>query len=118
MVYTLFGCYKFAYIAAGAAQAGTRSAPGSETRAPPAGGLGGASMPDLTSLLGGGMPDPSHFNQILQNPAMMQLMQNLMSDPQTFNQVNFLHLCFAFLSIDDDNNGYTKKSPWKKIVQN
>ncbi|KAJ4784738.1 Ubiquilin-1 [Rhynchospora pubera] len=72
---------------AGATQGGARSTPSSETRAPPTGGLGGAGMPDLTSLLGGGMPDPSHFNQILQNPAMMQLMQNLMSDPQTFNQL-------------------------------
>ncbi|XP_078155562.1 ubiquitin domain-containing protein DSK2b-like isoform X2 [Carex rostrata] len=70
----------------GAAQAGTRSTTGSETRGTPAGGLGGAGMPDLTSLLGGGMPDPSHFNQLLQNPAMMQMMQNMMSDPQTFNQ--------------------------------
>ncbi|KAF3321124.1 ubiquitin domain-containing protein DSK2a-like isoform X2 [Carex littledalei] len=71
----------------GAAQTGTRSTTGSETRGTPAGGLGGAGMPDLTSLLGGGMPDPSHFNQLLQNPAMMQMMQNMMSDPQTFNQL-------------------------------
>jgi hypothetical protein len=67
-------------------------------------------MPDLTSLLGSSMPDPSHFNQVLQNPAMMQMMQNLMSDPQTFNQVNSLHSCFSFLSFDNDNNRYTKNS--------
>lgn len=88
--------YKSAYVTAGAAQAGTRSTTGSETRGTPAGGLGGAGMPDLTSLLGGGMPDPSHFNQLLQNPAMMQMMQNMMSDPQTFNQVNFV-LLFCIL---------------------
>lgn len=51
-----------------------------------AGGLGGLGSPDLGSMLGGA-PDASFLNQMLQNPAMMQMMQSLMSDPQTLNQV-------------------------------
>ncbi|OEL36133.1 Ubiquitin domain-containing protein DSK2b [Dichanthelium oligosanthes] len=47
-----------------------------------AGGQGGLGSPDL-----GSMPDASLVNQMLQNPAMMQMMQNVMSDPQTMNQL-------------------------------
>ena len=51
-----------------------------------AGGLGGLGSADLGSMLGGS-PDASFLNQMLQNPAMMQMMQSIMSDPQTMNQV-------------------------------
>ncbi|CAN6294434.1 unnamed protein product [Urochloa humidicola] len=51
-----------------------------------AGGLGGLGSPDLGSMLGGS-PDASFLNQMLQNPAMMQMMQSIMSDPQTMNQL-------------------------------
>ncbi|KAG8083942.1 hypothetical protein GUJ93_ZPchr0010g7924 [Zizania palustris] len=51
-----------------------------------AGGLGGLGSADLGSMLGGS-PDSSPLNQILQNPAMMQMMQNIMSDPQSMNQL-------------------------------
>jgi len=51
-----------------------------------AGGLGGLGSPDLGNMLGGS-PDVSLFNQMLQNPAMMQMMQSIMSDPQTMNQL-------------------------------
>uniref|UniRef100_A0A804R4M4 Ubiquitin domain-containing protein DSK2b n=1 Tax=Zea mays TaxID=4577 RepID=A0A804R4M4_MAIZE len=51
-----------------------------------AGGLGGSGSPDLGSMLGGS-PDVSPFSQMLQNPAMIQMMQNIMSDPQTMNQL-------------------------------
>ncbi|KAG8092416.1 hypothetical protein GUJ93_ZPchr0012g20065 [Zizania palustris] len=50
-----------------------------------AGGLGRLGSADLGSMLGGS-PDSS-LNQILQNPAMMQMMQNIMSDPQSMNQL-------------------------------
>ncbi|XP_040383998.1 ubiquitin domain-containing protein DSK2a-like isoform X2 [Oryza brachyantha] len=50
------------------------------------GGLGGLGSADLGSLLGGS-PDSSSLSQILQNPAMMQMMQNIMSDPQSMNQL-------------------------------
>nr|CAB3500266.1 unnamed protein product [Digitaria exilis] len=51
-----------------------------------AGGLGGLGSPDLGSMLGGS-PDASILNQMLQNPAMMQMMQSILSDPQTMNQL-------------------------------
>ncbi|WVZ57505.1 hypothetical protein U9M48_007884 [Paspalum notatum var. saurae] len=51
-----------------------------------AGGLGGLGSPDLGSMLGGS-PDSSPLSQMLQNPAMMQMMQSIMSDPQTVNQL-------------------------------
>ncbi|TVU31857.1 hypothetical protein EJB05_23559 [Eragrostis curvula] len=50
------------------------------------GGLGGLGSPDLGSILGGS-PDASLLSQMLQNPAMMQMMQSIMSDPQTMNQL-------------------------------
>ncbi|ONL99592.1 Ubiquitin domain-containing protein DSK2b [Zea mays] len=50
------------------------------------GGLGGLGSPDLGNMLGGS-PDVSLFSQMLQNPAMMQMMQSIMSDPQTMNQL-------------------------------
>ncbi|KAJ1296415.1 hypothetical protein BS78_01G298700 [Paspalum vaginatum] len=51
-----------------------------------AGGLGGLGSPDLGSMLGGS-PDSSPLSQMLQNPAMMQMVQSIMSDPQTVNQL-------------------------------
>jgi len=50
------------------------------------GGLGGLGSPDLGNMLGGSS-DVSLFSQMLQNPAMMQMMQSIMSDPQTMNQL-------------------------------
>jgi ubiquilin len=35
----------------------------------------------------GSTPDASLLSQMLQNPAMMQMMQSIMSDPQTMNQL-------------------------------
>jgi len=98
---------------AGAAQGATRSGPAGNTRTAATGGLGGLGSLDLSSLLGGlggntgtgapgglgglgsadlssllgGPPDASHLSQMLQNPAMMQMMQNIMSDPQSMNQL-------------------------------
>jgi ubiquilin len=37
-------------------------------------------------MLGGGA-DASFLSQVLQNPTMMQMMQNIMSNPQSMNQV-------------------------------
>ncbi|RRT79236.1 hypothetical protein B296_00022837 [Ensete ventricosum] len=48
-------------------------------------GLGGLGLPDLERMAGG-MPDPSLLNQLLQNPAIMQMMQSLVSNPQFMNQ--------------------------------
>ncbi|GJN20020.1 hypothetical protein PR202_gb07343 [Eleusine coracana subsp. coracana] len=76
---------------AGNAQGATRSGPAGNTRTGATAGLGGLGSPDLSSLLGGlagtgaaGTPDASLLSQMLQNPAMMQMMQSIMSDPQTY----------------------------------
>lgn len=80
----------FFYFAAGGAQRNTsaRSNAAGDTRASPLGGLG--ALPDLQRMLGG-MPDASSVNQLMQNPAMSQMIQSLLSDPQHMNQV-FIYL--------------------------
>ncbi|XP_060191457.1 ubiquitin domain-containing protein DSK2b-like isoform X1 [Lycium barbarum] len=70
----------------GGAQMNTtaRSNAAGDTRAPPVGGLG--ALPDLQRMLGG-MPDASSVNQLMQNPAMSQMMQSVLSNPQYMNQI-------------------------------
>ncbi|ONK64253.1 uncharacterized protein A4U43_C07F23710 [Asparagus officinalis] len=58
----------------------------SEARAPGIAGLGGLGIPNLESLAGS-MPDPSTLSQVMQNPAINQMMQSLISNPQYMNQV-------------------------------
>lgn len=76
-------------FAAGAGQTNTtaRSNTAGETRAPPPAGLGGLALPDLEGMLGG-MPDAASLNQMMQNPAVSQMMQSLLSNPQYMNQVS------------------------------
>lgn len=71
----------------GGPQANTtaRSNPTGDARAPAIGGLGGLGVPELERMFG--MPDPSSMNQLLQNPAVSQMMQSLLSNPQYMNQV-------------------------------
>ena len=61
---------------------------GGNARTGAAGGLGGLGSADLGSMLGG-PPDAALLSQMLQNPAMMQMMQNIMSAPQSMNQVQY-----------------------------
>ncbi|XP_073001218.1 ubiquitin domain-containing protein DSK2a-like [Typha latifolia] len=72
----------------GGAQAGNtaRSAPAADTRAAGTAGLGGLGLPDLENMIGG-VQDPSILSQVLQNPAMSQMMQSMLSDPQSMNQM-------------------------------
>ncbi|KAL3345843.1 hypothetical protein AABB24_024669 [Solanum stoloniferum] len=63
-----------------------RSNTAGETRAPPPAGLGGLALPDLEGMLGG-MPDAASLNQMMQNPAVSQMMQSLLSNPQYMNQM-------------------------------
>ena len=58
----------------------------SDTRTPGAAGLGGLGIPELERMAGG-MPDPATLNQVMQNPAITQMMQSLLSSPQYMNQV-------------------------------
>lgn len=54
---------------------------------PPVGGLGGLGVPGLEGLLGGTTPDPNTMSQLMQNPAVSQMMQSLLSNPQYMNQI-------------------------------
>ncbi|EER92919.1 hypothetical protein BDA96_01G552500 [Sorghum bicolor] len=74
---------------AGSTQGAARSPPASNTRSTTASGLGGLGSADLGSMLGasGGGSDATFLTQVLQNPTMMQMMQNIMSNPQSMNQL-------------------------------
>ncbi|XVE48733.1 hypothetical protein DITRI_Ditri01bG0025800 [Diplodiscus trichospermus] len=63
-----------------------RSNPAGDARTPGIGGLGGLGLPDLPPMLNG-MPDASQLTQLLQNPAISQMMQSIMSNPQYMNQI-------------------------------
>lgn len=54
---------------------------------PPVGGLGGLGAPGLEGLFGGTTPDPNSMSQLMQNPAVSQMMQSLLSNPQYMNQI-------------------------------
>ncbi|KAK8716871.1 hypothetical protein V6N13_044164 [Hibiscus sabdariffa] len=49
-------------------------------------GLGGLSLPSFEGLFGA-MQDTNSLNQLMQNPAISQMMQSLLSNPQYMNQV-------------------------------
>ncbi|OAY65448.1 Ubiquitin domain-containing protein DSK2b [Ananas comosus] len=72
---------------AGGAQPGsTRPSPAGGARATGAAGLGGLGLPNLESMTGG--MDSSLLSQAIQNPAMLQMMQNILTDPQAMNRQN------------------------------
>lgn len=72
---------------AGGAQGNTRRpTAGGDARQQAPTGLGGLGVPDLEGMMGG-MPDPAMLTQLMQNPAISQMMQSILSNPQTMNQV-------------------------------
>ncbi|XP_042494819.1 ubiquitin domain-containing protein DSK2a-like isoform X1 [Macadamia integrifolia] len=64
----------------------TRSNPAGDGRGPGLAGLGGLGLPEMERMFGG-MQDPSQLNQLVQNPAVSQMMQSLLSNPQYMNQI-------------------------------
>ncbi|XP_075476343.1 ubiquitin domain-containing protein DSK2b-like [Primulina tabacum] len=58
--------------------------PTGDARLPPTAGVRGLGIPGLEQM---GMPDPSLFNQLLQNPSVTQMMQNLLSNPRYMDQI-------------------------------
>ncbi|XP_020216246.1 ubiquitin domain-containing protein DSK2b isoform X2 [Cajanus cajan] len=71
----------------GGAQNNTRRATttGGDARQQTPTGLGGLGLPDLEGMMGG-MPDAAMLTQLMQNPAISQMMQSILSNPQTMNQ--------------------------------
>ncbi|KAK6946528.1 Ubiquitin-associated domain, partial [Dillenia turbinata] len=77
---------------------GSNTGGGSQTNNPPRsnstrdargtsmGGLGGLTLPEMERMMNG-MPDASLLNQFMQNPAVSQMVQSLLSDPQYMNQI-------------------------------
>ncbi|KAE8711715.1 Ubiquitin domain-containing protein DSK2b [Hibiscus syriacus] len=63
-----------------------RPNPAADSRTLGIGGLGGLGLPDMPPMLNG-MPDASQLTQLLQNPAISQMMQSIMSNPQYMNQI-------------------------------
>ncbi|XP_074275769.1 ubiquitin domain-containing protein DSK2a-like [Silene latifolia] len=61
-----------------------RTNPSGDARAAPLGGL--SSLPELDQMFGG-IPDLSSVSQMMQNPAMSQMMQGLLSNPQYLSQI-------------------------------
>lgn len=92
-------------IAAGAqTNTTTRSNPPGEARAPGIGALGGlGGLADLERMLGGGggggLQESSSLTQMMQNPAVMQMMQSLLSNPQYMNQVASINIVSHGLSL-------------------
>ncbi|XP_061346043.1 ubiquitin domain-containing protein DSK2b-like isoform X2 [Gastrolobium bilobum] len=70
----------------GGAEGNTRrSTTGGDARQQTPTGLGGLGLPDLEGMMGG-MPDAALLTQLMQNPAISQMMQSILSNPQTMNQ--------------------------------
>jgi ubiquilin len=71
-------------------------------------GLGGLGMPDLEGMLGG-MPDAGSLSQLMQNPAISQMMQSILSNPQTMNQI---------LGMNTDQRGMPDLNSMREVMQN
>ncbi|GMI68252.1 hypothetical protein like AT2G17200 [Hibiscus trionum] len=73
--------------AGGASQTNTaRSDPSTDSRPQAPSGLGGLGLPSFEGLFGA-MQDTNSLNQLMQYPAIPQMMQSLLSNPQYMNQV-------------------------------
>ncbi|XP_012469222.1 ubiquitin domain-containing protein DSK2b isoform X2 [Gossypium raimondii] len=71
----------------GGSQTNTRrSDPGADARPQAPAGLGGLGLPAFEGLFGA-MQDSNSLNQLMQNPAISQMMRSLLSSPQYLNQV-------------------------------
>ncbi|GLT70631.1 hypothetical protein SLA2020_426960 [Shorea laevis] len=87
----------------------TRPNPAGDTRAPGVGGLGGIGLPDMENMFNG-TSDASLLNQFLQNPAVSQMMQSLLSNPQYMNQI---------LSLNPQLRGMVDMNPQlREMMQN
>ncbi|KAG6577808.1 Ubiquitin domain-containing protein DSK2a, partial [Cucurbita argyrosperma subsp. argyrosperma] len=64
----------------------TRSNPTPNVSAQAPTGLAGLGLPNLEGMLGA-TPDATGLNQLMQNPAISQMMQSVMSNPQYVNQI-------------------------------
>ncbi|XP_047150833.1 ubiquitin domain-containing protein DSK2b-like [Vigna umbellata] len=86
-----------------------RSTPaGGDARQQAPTGLGGLGLPDLEGMLGG-MPDAAMLTQLMQNPAISQMMQSILSNPQTMNQI---------LGVNSEQRGMPDINSLREVMQN
>ncbi|KAE9612902.1 hypothetical protein Lal_00027306 [Lupinus albus] len=93
----------------GVAQNNTRRpTTGGDARQQTPTGLGGLGLPDLEGMLGG-MPDAALMTQLMQNPAISQMMQSMLSNPQTMNQI---------LGVNAGQRGMPDMNSLREVMQN
>ncbi|KAL9328292.1 hypothetical protein ACSQ67_003295 [Phaseolus vulgaris] len=94
----------------GGGQNNTRrpTATGGDARQQAPTGLGGLGLPDLEGMLGG-MPDAAMLTQLMQNPAISQMMQSILSNPQTMNQI---------LGVNSEQRGMPDMNSLREVMQN
>ena len=80
------GCLLILFMGIGGTTRAPPAPAAAETRMP---GLGGMGLPDMEQMMDG-MQDPAMMNQMMQNPAVSQIMQSMLSNPQYMNQVGVL----------------------------
>jgi len=87
----------------------TRPNPAGDARAPGIAGLGGLGLPEMEQMFNG-IPDSTLLNQFMQNPAVSQMMQSLLSNPQYMNQI---------LSLNPQLRGMVDTNPQlREMMQN
>ncbi|XAR73687.1 hypothetical protein NMG60_11007750 [Bertholletia excelsa] len=86
-----------------------RSAPAGDVRIPAPAGLGGLGFPELERMFSS-TQDTASLSQFVQNPAVSQMMQSLLSNPQYMNQI--LGLNPQMRSILDSN------AQFREMMQN
>ncbi|GMY05295.1 ubiquitin domain-containing protein DSK2b-like [Fagus crenata] len=87
----------------------TRPNPAGDARAPGVAGLGGLGLPDMEHMFNG-IPDTALLSQFMQNPAVSQMMQSLLSNPQYMNQI---------LSLNPQLRGMVDMNPQlREMMQN
>ncbi|GLT27915.1 hypothetical protein SLA2020_028810 [Shorea laevis] len=83
--------------------------PALDATAPGVGGLGGDGFPNMAHMFNV-TPDASQLTQLLQNPAISELMQNILSNPQYMNQM---------LNLDPQLRGMVDLNPqMREMMQN
>ncbi|KAH9662402.1 ubiquitin domain-containing protein DSK2b [Citrus sinensis] len=97
------------YLAGGAQTNTTRSSSLGDARPQTPAGIAGLSSPGFEDIFGT-MQDTNSLNQMLQNPAVTQMMQSLLSNPQYMNQI--LGLNPQLRSMVDSN------SQLREMIQN
>ncbi|KAK1296276.1 hypothetical protein QJS10_CPB15g00241 [Acorus calamus] len=73
-------------LTAGGQPTNARSVPAGNARLPSMGNLGGQGMPDMGTMFGS-MQDPTFLSEFMQNPAVRQLMNSMLSNPEYMNQI-------------------------------